>query len=128
VIAEHVEGPVGRQRPRSCHVEKHNRSGRGRTRLEGGELDALAPLERGQVFGFGMTGASHPLENGRSIAAGPPLGSDGDLRQRGGERVSWPAGFLLEGQLDLEPVGAGRQGVSQLLAGAGGPEDDPDAG
>ena len=73
VVAKDVEGPVGRQRPRSCHEAKHNPLGRGRTRLEGGELDALAPLERGQVLGFGMTGASHPLENGRMVVANSPV-------------------------------------------------------
>jgi hypothetical protein len=52
---------------------------------------------------------------------GPHSGDGRDLRQGRGERVrSRAAAAAPEAHLDLEPVPAGRYGVTEVLAGAGG--------
>lgn len=64
--------------------------------------------ELGPVHPSGDVTQNRSMGSGAGIPAGPHLGDDGDLRQRGGECVSWPAGAVPERRLDLEPVPAGR--------------------
>src|SRR6185437_12085719 len=55
-------------------------------------------------------------------------GDDRDLRQgRGGRGRRRGAWAVVEAHLDAEPVPAGRQDVTEVLAGAGGPENERDA-
>ena len=63
------------------------------------------------------------------IVPGSLTRDDRDLRQGRGGRGRWgDAGAVVEAHLGLVPVPAGRQDVTEVLAGAGGSENDRETG